>query len=73
MSIVTMNMSSYVIEEFAAEDVWREAERENWEHRAELVLQQQLVEQTDRRITLPPSLANMDVGMFLQEMSTYRA
>lgn len=71
MSIV-MNMSSYVIEESSPVDARREMERANWMHQAELALQQQVVTQTDRRTTLPPSLANMDAEMFLQKMYAYR-
>jgi hypothetical protein len=72
MSIITMNMSSYVVEETSPADVRHEIERANWVHQTELALGQQVVEQTGRRGTLPPSLANIDAEMFLQKMSAYQ-
>lgn len=72
MSIITMNMSSYVIEEASPADEQREMVKA-WAHRAEPALRQQVVEQTGKRITLPPSLAHIDAEVFLQEMRAYRA
>lgn len=73
MSIITMNMSSYAVEEATPADDHRETERTTWAHQAALALRQQVVGQTGKRVTLPPSLANIDAGMFLQEMRAYRA
>jgi hypothetical protein len=67
-----MNMSSYAIEDSSSADVRCEIERANWAHQAELALHQQVVEQTGRCGALPPSLANVDAGMFLQKMHAYR-
>jgi hypothetical protein len=72
MSIITMNMSSYAVEDSSFAEDRREMELANRAQQAELALQQ-VVEQTGRRSALPPSLANIDAGTFLQEMYDYRA
>jgi hypothetical protein len=71
MSIV-MNMSSYAIEESSPLEAQYEVERANWTRQAELALQQQVVTRVDRHSALPPSLANIDAEVFLQEMYAYR-
>lgn len=71
---ITMNMSSYVIEEAVSVDkeYGDEVMCAGWNPQLSVALQQHTPDLMDKHAALPASLANVDIETFLQKIYAYQ-